>query len=156
MTGPLETLATPSRRALIAGAGASLVAIRTVAAQTPDVVAAAIREAFGDVAVTPGRVALELPSLAENGHSVPLVVTVESPMTAADHVTRIFVFSEKNPSTNVVRFHLSKRSGRARVQTNIRLADTQKITVVAQMADGSCWSGTASTIVTVAACLEDT
>jgi sulfur-oxidizing protein SoxY len=149
------TFALPSRRAVLAGAGAGLIAIRTAAAETPGAVAAAIREAFGDVKVTPGRVALDLPSLAENGHSVPMTVTVESPMTAADHVTRIFLFSEKNPSTNVVRFHLGPRSGRARVQTNIRLADTQKITAVAQMQDGSCWSGTASTIVTVAACLED-
>ena len=34
-----------------------------------------------------GRVKLDLPQLADNGNSVPIKVTVESPMTAADHVT---------------------------------------------------------------------
>ena len=84
---------------------------------------------------------IELPELAENGNSVPLKLTVESPMTAADHVKAIYVFSEKNPVSNVVRFHLGPRSGVARVQTSIRLAATQRITAIARMSDGSLWSG---------------
>ena len=99
---------------------------------------------------------LELPQLAENGNSVPLKVAVESPMSAADHVKTIYIFSEKNPVPNVVRFHIGPRSGVARVQTSIRLAATQRITAVAQMSDGSLWSGGADVIVTQAACLDDT
>ena len=106
--------------------------------------------------VNPGRIKIELPQLAENGNSVPLKIAVESPMTAADHVKTIYIFSEKNPVSNVVRFHLGPRSGVARVQTSIRLAGTQRITAVAQMSDGSLWSGAADVIVTQAACLDDT
>ena len=103
-----------------------------------------------------GRVRIELPELAENGNSVPLKISVESPMTAADHVKMIYVFSERNPVSNVVRFHLGPRSGEARIQTSIRLAATQRITAVAQMNDGALWSGGADVIVTQAACLDDT
>jgi len=101
-------------------------------------------------------VKLELPQLAENGNSVPLKVAVESPMTASDHVKLIYVFSERNPVPNVVRFHLGPRSGVARVQTSIRLAATQRITAVAHMSNGSLWLGSAEVIVTQAACLDDT
>jgi len=71
-------------------------------------------------------------------------------------VTMIYIFSEKNPSPNVVRFHLGIRCGRARVQTSIRLASTQRITAVAKMSDGSLWSATAQVVVTAGACIDDT
>ena len=83
-----------------------------------------------------------------------MMVSVQSPMTAADHVKTIYVFSEKNPLPNVVRFHLKPSAGRAKLATSIRLADTQRITAIAQMSDGSFWSATADVIVTLSACLE--
>jgi sulfur-oxidizing protein SoxY len=148
-----------SRRSLLAGAVSILVLPLSagLAAAAPEDMALAMDEALGKGAsITIGRVKLELPQLAENGNSVPLKVAVESPMGAADHVKTIYIFSEKNPVPNVVRFHLGPRSGVARVQTSIRLAATQRITAVAQMGDGSLWSGGADVIVTQAACLDDT
>jgi sulfur-oxidizing protein SoxY len=44
-----------------------------------------------------GRVRIELPELAENGNRCRLKLTVDSPMTPADHVKMLYVFSEKNP-----------------------------------------------------------
>jgi sulfur-oxidizing protein SoxY len=128
-----------------------------VAEAAPEDMAEAMAEALGkDAPIKPGRIKIELPQLAENGNSVPLKIAVESPMSAADHVKTIFIFSERNPVPNVVRFHLGPRSGAARVQTSIRLAGTQRITAVARMSDGSLWSGGADVIVTQAACLDDT
>ncbi len=146
-----------TRRMFVAGGTGVLIAARMAspASATPESMAAAMKEVLGGAAVKPGRVKLEIPSLAENGNSVPLAVAVESPMTAADHVAGIYIFSEKNPSANVVHFQLGPRAGRAAINTNIRLADTQTIVAVAKMSDGSCWSGTASVIVTISACLED-
>lgn len=148
----------PSRRqVLVTGLGAVAIALlpADAALATPDEMTAAMKEALGDAPIKPGRVNLELPSMAENGNSVFMTVTVDSPMTSADHVKSIYVFSEKNPSAIVVRFHLGPRAGRARVQTSIRLADTQRITAVARMSDGSLWSGTADVMVTVSACIEE-
>jgi sulfur-oxidizing protein SoxY len=145
------------RRQLLSGSIAVLVlpVCADSAGATPEAMSAAMREALGEGPIEPGRVKVELPSLAENGNSVPLAITVDSPMTGADHVKSIFVFSEKNPSANVVRFHLGPRAGRARVQTSIRLADTQRITVVAAMGDGRRFSGIADVIVTNSACIDE-
>jgi sulfur-oxidizing protein SoxY len=114
----------------------------------------AIRKVVGDARVTAGRVTLELPPLSENGNAVPLAVSVESPMTEADHVRAIHVFTEKNPLPDVVSFHLGPRAGRANVATRIRLADTQTVVAVVELSDGSFWSDRASVTVTLAACLE--
>jgi sulfur-oxidizing protein SoxY len=148
----------PSRRSLIVGTAAILALPLASGGSlaTPESMAEAMNEALGaGFTLKPGRVRLEIPPLAENGNSVPLKISVDSPMTAADHVQVIFVFSEKNPVANVVRFHLGPRSGVARVQTSIRLAAAQRITAVARMSDGSLWSGGANVIVTQNACLDD-
>ena len=148
-----------SRRSALTGAVSILMLPLAAgsALATPESMAEAMDEALGKAAaIKPGRVKIELPELAENGNSVPLKIAVDSPMTSADHVKSIYIFSEKNPVSNVVRFHLGPRSGVARLQTSIRLAATQRITAVARMSDGSLWSGTADVIVTQAACLDET
>ncbi len=148
-----------SRRSVLTGAAAILVlpCAADSALATPETMVEAMDEVLGKGAsIKPGRVKIELPELAENGNSVPLKLSVDSPMTAADHVKAIYVFSERNPVSNVVRFHLGPRSGAARVQTSIRLAATQRITAIARMSDGSLWSGSADVIVTQAACLDET
>ena len=114
----------------------------------------AILKLTGGATVHVGRVALDLPPLVENGNSVPLTVAVDSPMTAADHVKAIHVFVEKNPQPFVAAFHLGPRAGKATVSTRIRLADTQTVVAICEMSDGSFWSGSADSVVTIAACTE--
>ena len=151
----------PTRRSLLAASAAipaasllSVAMVRPARAATPDDMEAEIRKFVGEAPMREGRVKLEIPPLVDNGNSVTLTLSVESPMTAADHVKKIAVFNEKNPQANVAVFHLGPRSGKAQVQTRIRLATSQKLVAVAQMSDGAFWSGSADTIVTLAACLE--
>ena len=115
----------------------------------------ALLKLVGDSKVRSGRVKLQLPPLIDNGNSVPLSVAVESPMTDADHVKAIHVLTEKNPLPDVVSVRLSPRAGRASLATRVRLADTQTVTAIAQMSDGSFWSDTAEVVVTLSACLEE-
>jgi sulfur-oxidizing protein SoxY len=122
---------------------------------TPASMASAIRQVVAEAVVQPDKVRLEVPPLVENGNTVSLSVSVTSPMTAADHVTTIHIFNEKNPQPNVAAFHFGPRAGRALVSTRIRLADTQTIIAIARMSDGSFWSAKADVIVTLAACVED-
>ena len=140
-----------------AAAGLGLISLIGVdpARATPAAMAEAIRTVIGAAPVTEGRVKLELPPLSENGNTVPLTVTVESPMTAAEHVRAIHVFTEKNPQADVASFRFGPRAGRARVSTRIRLADTQTVVAVCELSDGSFWSGSATVVVTLAACLEE-
>src|SRR5215470_3889314 len=150
----------PSRREFLVTAGAAalasgLVISVTPAHATPETMKDAIRKVVGTAKVTPGRVKLELPPLSENGNTVPLTVSVESPMTPAAHVKAIHVFTELNPQPEVATFRLGPRAGRARVATRIRLANTQTVTAIGELSDGSFWSATAAVVVTLAACLED-
>ena len=96
-----------------------------------------------------------MPPLVENGNTVPMTVSVANPMTSEDHVRSIHVFNEKNPQPNIGNFHLGPRAGSAQVSTRIRLADSQKITAIAQLSDGSFWSISVDVIVTLAACTEE-
>jgi sulfur-oxidizing protein SoxY len=145
------------RRDLLAAAGAGIVvtlfASRNAAA-TPETMQAALREVTGGAPVTPGKVALEMPPVAENGNAVPLTVKVDSPMTPDAHVRSIHLFTERNPLPNVAHFHLGPRAGRAQVSTRMRLFDSQRILAVARLSDGSLWSASAEVIITLAACVE--
>jgi sulfur-oxidizing protein SoxY len=143
------------RRRFLVGTAAIVVLPLGPASATPEAMAEAIRKVVGDSAVTEGRVTLDLPPLIENGNTVPLVVSVESPMTATDHVKAIHVFNEKNPQPNVFSARLSARSGRASIGTRIKLGDSQKIVAIAETSDGRFWSASADVIVTLAACLEE-
>jgi sulfur-oxidizing protein SoxY len=140
--------------ALTGSAALSMVALRPATA-TPAMMAAAMREVTGAAIVRSGKVRLDVPPLVENGNTVPLTVSVTSPMTAEDHVKSIHVFVEKNPQPNVGNFVLGARAGRAQVSTRIRLADSQKIVAIAKMSDGSFWSASADVVVTLAACTEE-
>ena len=115
---------------------------------------ALLREVTRGAAVNIGRVVVDTPTLADNGHSVPLRIVVDSPMTAADHVRRITILAERNPRPVVASYALGPHSGRAEIATRIRVADIQDIIAVAELSDGSFWMGSAHVIVTELACLE--
>lgn len=104
--------------------------------------------------VTEGRLLFDIAPLVENGNAVPVRVSFDSPMTAADHVQEIVIFNERNPQRDVVRFAFSPASGRAQADTRIRLATSQQLVALARLSDGSQWSCHVDVIVTLAACVE--
>ena len=99
-----------------------------------------------------GKIAIELPEIAENGNTVPLSVTVDSPMTADDHVSEIMVVGDGNPRPGVATFHLTPLSGKAAAQTRIRLATTQNIIVVAKTSKGALYTAQKLVKVTIGGC----
>jgi sulfur-oxidizing protein SoxY len=157
--GKSESAATRRDVLKIAGAlalgGAALPALVTPAEATPAEMQAAVAGIVGEARINDGKVKVDIPPLVENGNTVPCTVTVDSPMTAADHVKAIHVFTEKNPQPYVIGVTLGPRAGVAGISTRIRLRDSQTVLAVAEMSDGTFWSGRAGVIVTVSACLED-
>jgi sulfur-oxidizing protein SoxY len=140
--------------ALLAGlAAVPLLPFRAARAQA-DPFAPLILRVTGGAPVRTGRVTVDTPRLADNGHSVPLAVRVESPMSAADHVRSITLLSEKNPRPVMATFHLGPRAGRPEVATRVRLAGSQRVLAIAQLSDGSYWAGSAEVEVTESACLD--
>jgi sulfur-oxidizing protein SoxY len=119
---------------------------------TPQEAAEAIAKFTGGKAAQAGRIAIDLPEIAENGNTVPLTIALDSPMTAEDHVSDILVVAEANPRPTVVTFHLTPLSGRAEVATRIRLAATENVTVVARTSTGQLVTAQKLVKVTVGGC----
>ena len=122
---------------------------------TPAMLNTAIRNVVGEAPIRTGKVKIDIPPLVENGNTVPMTISVASPMTADDYVKSIHVFNEKNPQPNIGNFHLTPSSGRAQVSTRIRLADTQKVVAIARLSDDTFWQVSADVVVTLAACTEE-
>ena len=99
-----------------------------------------------------GRVKFDLPEIAENGNTVPMTVSVESPMTEQSHVTDVLVVANGNPRAGVATFHFSPASGVAEANTRIRLATTQDVVAVAKMNDGSFFTASKQVKVTIGGC----
>jgi sulfur-oxidizing protein SoxY len=142
------------RHMMAAGLGVGLGVSWRPAHALSDELAGALRAFTGGAPSKEGRVNFDIAPLVENGNTVPVTITVQSPMTAADHVQAIAVFNEKNPQREVVACKLTPASGKAVVSTRIRLATTQQLVAVAKMSDGSCWTHTVDVVVTLAACIE--
>ncbi len=139
------------RTLLVAGLGSLLLRPATA---TPQALRAALAAFTGGAPLRDGKVTLEIAALVENGNTVPVSVRVASPMSEAEHVRRIALFTDRNPEPSVVVFHLGPHSGRAEVATRIRLATSQTVVAVAQMNDDSCWQAQIEVIVTMPACSE--
>ena len=141
------------RQTLAIGAGSiGLVAFGTLPALAKNDADEAIKKFTGGKTPVQGKVKLDLPEIAENGNTVPMTVTVESPMTEQSHVTEVLVVADENPRSGVVTFHFSPASGVAEANTRIRLAATQDVIAVAKMNDGSVFMTTKQVKVTIGGC----
>jgi sulfur-oxidizing protein SoxY len=100
------------------------------------------------------RVDVQMTLLADNGNSVPLSVDVLSPMTEEEHITDIYLLSQRNPVLVMARFHLGVYSGKALVNTRVRLAGSQKILAVARTNAGQWFYDEAQVVVTESACVD--
>jgi sulfur-oxidizing protein SoxY len=142
-----------SRRQALAGGGAVAIATLGIAPARAANNAPDLIKAFtGGKPVIEGKVKLDLPEIAENGNTVPMTVTVESPMTEASHVTDVLVLADGNPNAGVATFHFTPASGVAEANTRIRLATTQNIIAVAKMNDGSFVTASKQVKVTIGGC----
>jgi sulfur-oxidizing protein SoxY len=146
-----------SRRVLVKAAGAGAIALalpETGHAQAirPGAHRTLLDRLVGGRAARAGKVAVRLPEIAENGNTVPITVSVESPMTPQDHVRAIHVVADDNPNPEVFSAHLTPANGKAEISTRIRLARTQRVIAYAELSDGSVWSGMAEAKVTIGGC----
>lgn len=153
MTSKISKTAYGRREVLkAAGIGALALtgtAIASTAQATPEAVAKAV--AMHGSAMD-GKVTINLPEIAENGASVPVTVSVESAMSASDHVKGIHIYAEGNPSPEVISFALTASTKKAEVSTRMRLGKTQNVVVVAVMSDGSAYTAKKEVKVTIGGC----
>jgi sulfur-oxidizing protein SoxY len=143
------------RQALAFGAGAT--AFMTVG-HVPSVLAtpaesdAEIAKFTGGKTPEKGKITIDLPEIAENGNTVPLQVTIDSPMTPDSNITEMLVVADGNPRPGVALFRFSPLAGKATASTRIRLQSTQNIIVVAKTGDGKFITDRKQVKVTIGGC----
>ncbi len=151
-----DTTLRPNRRQALslgaAGIGAMVLGTSIVPAYAKNDAEELIKKFTGGKPATEGKVNLDLPEIAENGNTVPIGISVESPMTEQSHVTDLLVVADGNPRGGVAKFHFSPASGVADVSTRIRLAATQNVTAVAKMNDGTFYTTSKQVKVTIGGC----
>jgi sulfur-oxidizing protein SoxY len=144
-----------SKRQFLRTAGiaavAAVIAPRMAFATAADV-ASEIKKLYGDRQIASGRIKLDVPQIAETGLVVPIIVEVDSPMTANDYVKSVHVFAEKNPLPGVITYRFTPEAGKAAASTRMRLAETQDIVVVAEMSSGQLFSTRSEVKVTIGGC----
>jgi len=142
------------RDALVLGACAAAFVFtgRDMAFASADQAKDAYMEFTGGAEPQLGRVTLDAPEIAENGNTVPVSVSVDSPMTGDDYVESVLILADGNPNPDVATFHFTALSGAAEATTRMRLAKTQNVIAVAKMSDGSVFMDKKEVKVTIGGC----
>ena len=143
------------RRTFIIGAGASaaaLAGLSSLARATPQEAADFLAKLTGGKTPAPGKVKLEMPEIAENGATVPVKVTAETPQNEGDNCKSIAVIATRNPRPRMCIFHFTPRSGKATAAIRVRLATTQEVWAVAEMSNGSWHIAKTTVKVTIGGC----
>jgi sulfur-oxidizing protein SoxY len=149
-----ETPTEISRRhviVLVGAAAATAAMLPRVSLADKAATEAAIKKLGADGAKT-GGITLDVPQIAENGNSVSVGLSVDSPMTEANYVKSVYLFADGNPNPEVCAIHFTPMSGAAKASTRIRLAKTQNVVAIAQMSDGSFQREAVEVKVTIGGC----
>lgn len=154
------TRATPtraSRRRALGGAGALLlVACLPARAEDPLPSIPSLATYLAGRVPRRERIKLAIPALADNGFAVPMRITVAGPFAPGAHVKSLRVFSETNPVPDVAVFEFPQPLARIELDSRIRLAGTQRIVAVAELADGTVYAAATEVVVTLAGCMDGT
>lgn len=142
------------REALAAGAAIAATALvpGLAQAQATNNSAQVIAAFTGGKTPGAGKIKMDLPEIAENGASVPLTFSVDSPMTEASHVSEVLIVSEGNPNPAIATLIFTPLSGKAEASVRIRLAATQNVALVAKMNDGTTFIEKKQVKVTIGGC----
>ena len=136
----------PTRRDVLRLSGAAAVAA-VLPARAPRAAnggAEAIAAFTGGAVPRDGEVRIESPEIAENGGAVPIRVEAEG-------ARRIALFADGNPSPGVARFAFGTLTPPA-ATIRIRLAESQNVIAVAEMANGTFARAVRPIAVTVGGC----
>lgn len=106
----------------------------------------------GGADIQEGAITLDAPEIAENGNTVPISVSIDSPMTVENHVKDVMILADGNPRPGVATFHFSPLSGDAAATTRMRLAKTQNVAALARMSDGTVYMAKKEVKVTIGGC----
>ena len=135
----------PTRREAMRLAGlAAAAAVLPAGAAAGNGVSAAIAAFTKGARALEAGLSLEVPEIADNGGAVPVRV-------AAEGARRIALFADANPNPGVAVFSFGRLAPPV-AATRIRLAGSQTVIAVAEMADGTFRRASRRVAVTVGGC----
>ncbi|MBV1864219.1 MAG: thiosulfate oxidation carrier protein SoxY [Rhodobacteraceae bacterium] len=137
-----------SRRKALAFGGAALtvtlVPVSFAQAASEEVMKAAVDAFTGGAAIAEGGIELTTPEIAENGNTVPVAIS-------APGAKRVILLASGNPNPGVADFAFGALAA-GNGSTRIRLAGTQDVVAIAEMADGSFAQVAKAVKVTIGGC----
>lgn len=111
-----------------------------------------MKKIMGGKSASEGGVKLDVPEIAENGNTVPVGFSVDSPMTKDDYIKAVHIIADGNPGPMIAKFNFTPMSGKASASTRMRLAKTQNIIAIAEKSDGSMMKVSTQVKVTIGGC----
>ncbi len=103
-----------------------------------------------------GGLSLDIPTLAETGTSVPVVLFVDPARLSGRTVARLGIIAPQNPRPVALEIELGPVLAQPRLTTAIRLGATQAVIGVAQLSDGTLWQHAIEVLLTGSACFDGT
>jgi sulfur-oxidizing protein SoxY len=87
-------------------------------------------------------VLLETPNRAEDASIVPIAIKVRSPQNAQQYVSKLYLLIDNNPSPIAGIFSFTPNSGRADIETRVRVDEYTHVRAIAEMNDGKLYMNT--------------
>ncbi len=141
-----------TRRDALIGAGAILISVSSAPVLAQGAVKGIIDQFAEGKTPQQGKLDLDVPFTADNPNAVPVGVRVDSPMTAQSYCREVVLIAESNPRPLICRFAFAPGLSVPQLSTRIRLAETQHVTLLAKMNDGSVFIARKEVTVTSGGC----
>jgi sulfur-oxidizing protein SoxY len=129
------------------GAAARLSATDRIVRPGPDdppipneIVQRIMSERFQNRPIQRGHVTLDIPTMAEDGRFVPVLIESDLPVGADGYVKGVYLVVDHNPDPLVTAFHLSPAVGPVQIQTRIKMMRTSWIRAIAETSSGELWA----------------
>ncbi|MEO8140763.1 MAG: thiosulfate oxidation carrier protein SoxY [Gemmatimonadota bacterium] len=97
-------------------------------------------ERFQGRTIQRGHVTLDMPTMAEDGRYVPVIIESDLPMAADGFVKSVFLIVDHNPDPLVTAFHLTPAIAAVQIQTRIKMKRSSWIRAIAETSGGELYA----------------
>lgn len=88
------------------------------------------------IAAAKDMIVLEVPERAEDAAIVPISIKTRFTQSPARHIQKVYLIIDKNPSPIAATFRFTPLSGRADIETRVRIDEYTHIRAIAETSDG--------------------
>ncbi len=89
-----------------------------------------------------GALTLEVPARAIDAAVVPIAIRTRFPQSTTRHVSKLYLIIDANPSPISAIFQFTLHSGRADIETRVRVDEYSHVRAIAEMSDGQLFATT--------------